>query len=396
MKSPIDIARELGVAARLGKRVIGRRLRGELSPPPDRSGFRTTFSSLLQALPSQLVESHRFIEVPSTQPPWLETGLELQAGDAITSFACGRTWLSQALDVWVEPHFQLWFRAGDDSEIFRGTRASHSFVAERDGPLKLASYFPGEWSTRDGSLGTPTEDYRKVAGGMTVLLIRWRPGVSAQQGIAALAAAGDVEGLVAAESARLQAPHQAPQGWSHLWFLGPAEIYRRCDDEAHANAICCRTQRDVAILQHDAELPLAQDTTLQWSWKVDALPSDLREDTVPTHDYLSIAVEFDNGQDLTYLWSAQLPVGHHFRCPLPTWKARETHWVVRSGNAELGQWLDESRNVFDDYRAAIGGPLPQRIVRVWLISVSLFQRREGRCAYAGIRLSQGGTTLKVE
>ena len=28
-----------------------------------------------------------------------------------------------------------------------------------------------------------------------------------------------------------------------------------------------------------------------------------------THDYLSIAVEFDNGQDLTSLWSSALPVG---------------------------------------------------------------------------------------
>jgi len=35
-------------------------------------------------------------------------------------------------------------RIGDGGEVFRGTRASHSFVADHDGNLQLASYFPGE------------------------------------------------------------------------------------------------------------------------------------------------------------------------------------------------------------------------------------------------------------
>lgn len=42
---------------------------------------------------------------------------------------------------------------------------------------------------------------------------------------------------------------------------------------------------------------------------MDLLPSEVREDTLTTHDYMSIAVEFDNGQDITCYWSAELPVG---------------------------------------------------------------------------------------
>jgi hypothetical protein len=38
-----------------------------------------------------------------------------------------------------------------------------------------------------------------------------------------------------------------------------------------------------------------------------------------THDYLSGAVELDNGQDLTYLWSSSLPIGTAFRCPIVWW-----------------------------------------------------------------------------
>jgi hypothetical protein len=83
-----------------------------------------------------------------------------------------------------------------------------------------------------------------------------------------------------------------------------------------------------------------------WSWRVTTLPSLVGENTLGTHDYLSIAVEFDNGQDMTYLWSSSLAVGNAFRCPA----------------------------------------LPARIVAVWLIALSPFQRRMGECAYRGIRL----------
>jgi hypothetical protein len=32
---------------------------------------------------------------------------------------------------------------------------------------------------------------------------------------------------------------------------------------------------------------------------MELLPSEAREDMLPAHDYLSIAMEFDNGQDIT-------------------------------------------------------------------------------------------------
>jgi hypothetical protein len=117
---------------------------------------------------------------------------------------------------------------------------------------------------------------------------------------------------------------------------------------------------------------------------MEELPSKTREDTLPTHDYLSIAAEFDNGQDMTCFWSSELPVDTGFRCPIPSWAARETHVVARSGLGGLGQWFDEERDVYADYVANIGSPVPGNIVRVWLIAVSLFQHSDGRCQYAGV------------
>jgi len=120
----------------------------------------------------------------------------------------------------------------------------------------------------------------------------------------------------------------------------------------------------------------------------------LPEDIQLTHDYLSIAVEFDDGQDLTYMWSSKLPVDTIFKCPLAYWDKVETHWVLRSNPKELGKWLSEERPLRADYTRAIGAP-PTRIVRVWLIAVSVFQRGEGLCDYADIELVDGDTRLRV-
>jgi hypothetical protein len=149
--------------------------------------------------------------------------------------------------------------------------------------------------------------------------------------------------------------------------------------------MCCHTERDVGILRRDVDVPLTDATRLRWSWRVDELPSELAEDALPTHDYLSIALEFDNGQDLTWHWSAELPPGHHYRCPLPHWRERETHWVVRSGTADLGRWVDDERPVRADYEAAVGDP-PERIVGVWFIAVSVFQGGRGECAYRDVTI----------
>ena len=360
------------------------------APPP--TEFRSRFQHLISGLPPGWVREHAFVDVPCDRPPWLDSGIDLAEGEQVTTFVDGRTRLN-GTDIHIGAAYQLWCRVGEAGEIYRGTRASHTAEVGRSGRLYLASYFPGEWATATGELATPPQAYQQVSGTLTVLVVRWS--VSPLEGLRSLAALGDVNGLVASEISRLTDPVAPPEGWHYLWFIGPAEIYRRCRGPGDEPAICCDTHRDVGLLLKDVSLPLEPGTRLRWSWKVDQLPSSLREDTLPTHDYLSIAVEFDNGQDITYYWSAELPVGTAYRCPIPTWTARETHVVVRSGSTELGRWLAEERDLHRDYVEHIGGPVPARIVRVWLIALSVFQGGEGKCRYRDIAFTAGDRTEPV-
>ena len=105
-------------------------------------------------------------------------------------------------------------------------------------------------------------------------------------------------------------------------------------------------------------------------------------------------MEFDNGRDITYYWSSRLPVETGYDCPLPNWAGREFHVVVRSGAGGLAEWHDERRNLHADYRRYMGEP-PARIVRVWLIANSVFQRGEGICEYADIVLHGDHGAVRV-
>lgn len=194
-----------------------------------------------------------------------------------------------------------------------------------------------------------------------------------------------------------------PEGWAYhpaLAALGPAEIYHSriaaAGDSGPAVQMHADTARNAGILTRNVSVPLTPATRLSWRWKIDRLPSKVSERHADRHDYFSVAVKFENGKDLTYMWSAAMPAGEHFVCPLPGWDTIEWHKVVRSGEADLGKWLAEDHNVLADYREVIGGKDPGRIVQVWLISASIIQQSEGHARFGDIALTNpDGSAVRV-
>jgi hypothetical protein len=365
------------------------------------------FAALLAKAPANAIRESAFFTVPANQPPWFDTGLQLEAGEKVSVFSIGQAVLSREPDLLFHPDMQLWYRVGDTGNIFRGTRNSHTFASADSGRLFLGSYFPGEWSTRTGGISVGTDAYRGMEGSLHVVVIRWA--ADPLQSLKQLITEGDVGSLLASEADRLEHGVKPPDGWEYLWFLGPSEMYSTGEvAPSKRPSIACYAHRDAAILHKEVSVPLTADTRLRWSWKMDALPCDKPENTLENHDYISIAVEFDNGQDLTFFWSSQLPVDSGFRCPIPTWTARETHVVARSGTSELGRWCDDERAIQQYYERFIGTVAkpdarhdprlvapPTKIVRVWLIANTVFHRKEAKCSFGAIELISGTETLTV-
>jgi hypothetical protein len=383
---------DLTVAARLGLRELGRAIRGQRERAPDLEAFRTTLASALAAAPPGVVAEHAWIRLPANQPPWRDSGIMLRAGEELSYFAAGRAIVSPALDIWVGPETQLWARVGEAGPIRSSSRASSTLRSESGGRVYFGNYLPNDWKDPSGARLQDDRVYAGVTGELCILVVRW--GVAAADGLAALAAAGDPLGCFASERERLLLGDPSPPGWRHLWHLGETEIFRTDKGPSGEPALACRCEGDVGILQRDAPFALRPGAQLAWRWRVDALPGLVREDSVPSHDYLSLAVEFQNGLDITYYWSKALPVGAAFWCPLPNWKRREFHVVVRSGAAGLGAWHAEQRDLHADALRYFGKH-PGDVVRVWLIAVSVFKRQPGRCAYAGIELKNSSARLVV-
>lgn len=384
--------RSMVTLLRLAARGIAARLRRGADTTADQ---QATFEAVMKSLAGvpaarAAISDIRFVSVGGDDAGWKAADLEVAVGNQVSVLAVGTLWASKALNLRFGPRLGLWLRAGESGRFVKTPGDAATITLQSGGPLHIVAKPPGEWADESGVFDKAFPR-SGVTGSLLVCIIVWK--ADAVTGLRTMLSGGDYNGIVARALAQASAPVATPKGWSYLWRLGQGAIYADEIGE-HGRHIHCHTKEDVGILQFPADFALTDTTKLQWRWKADKLPCDLPEDIQPTHDYLSIAVEFDNGQDLTYMWSGSLAEGTIFRCPLPFWDKVETHWVLRSNPNDLGKWLNEDRPVKSDYARAIGTP-PARIVRVWLIAVSVFQRGEGICDYADIELVDGNRRLRV-
>jgi hypothetical protein len=360
---------------------------------PTLSDLESTFLPALEAAKSTS-SSYRTFHLPGSKPPWKATGMTIAQGQTVTILATGRLWRSRLLDLWLGPQFGLWYRLGENGTVFNSTEASITFMAEMTGEIYLGTQFPGQYGDRSGRVQGNLKAYERVEGAFEAVVISWKD--DAVETLRKVVEMGDPFGLASRELVRMDKNRTSnlPPDWHFLWFLGVSNIFTEITDGGE-RAFHCLTEGNVGIIQKDMGFRLTPDTVLSWKWLVSELPSRFREDTTVSHDYLSIVTEFENGRDLTYTWSWELPAGFGYWCPLATWCDREYHVVIRSGTSGLGRWLDEERNVFEDYLRYVGESPPERIVRVWLIAGSRWQRNKGEMIIKGIKLESKNGTVKV-
>ncbi|GAJ27937.1 DUF3047 domain-containing protein [Acidomonas methanolica] len=294
---------------------------------------------------------------------WTPTGCRVARGQRFSVSSRGANVLDPDHAVIIQPKYSLWVRIGKSGPIRKIVSETETvFEAWAEGEVEAFCKALSWWDGVDGRILPGPRDAFGGGIGFSVTLTE-----------------------------ALATITEPPEHWSFMDMFGEVTIF----SGTGTDIVVDTHDGDCCILQTPVDVPLNDRTRLSWSWLVEKLPSELPEDLVLTHDYLSVAVAFDNGLDLTYLWSKELPVGYHFACPLPWWCDRETHWIIESGTENLGKWKNEARPLAADYRKAIGGKMPERIVGVWLIANSLFQRLGGKALFRDITLSEDGTGRSV-
>lgn len=347
--------------------------------------FHQRINDVVKKSSAKIVRSVNFKITPNDLP-WSQTLGKIEAGQSVTFLLSGRWWISKEHNYWVDPGVAFYARISGGA-MYNSANNTGTMLADRNGTLEIARTV-GQFKNAKGELFPSEEQYKAAEGLIEGIAIIWEG--NPLDGLVQLSAAGDVGGLVLAEINRINYQQLLPAGWSYMYMFGDSGIFSEgCNGELQ-----CNTHKNVGILQYAIDVPLTVDLKLDWKWIVDKLPSPVAEDQILTHDYLSIAVEFDDGKDITYMWSAELPEGTVFQCPLPRWTEYETHLVQRSGNKLMGKKIKESRNIYDDYHQYIGGSA-SNITRIWLIANTVFMRGAGRCSYSDILLTQNGQQTTI-
>ena len=164
----------------------------------------------------------------------------------------------------------------------------------------------------------------------------------------------------------VQAADQQWPVWEGWELMGSAGVFSY-DLNSSKKTLVISSTGPSAALRKEAAQPLTPDLEFSWEWQVAEIPSTFPEDIKEKHHYLAASVIFDNGKNLSYIWSALLPKEFGFQCPLDDWKDKETHVVVETGPARFNQILSYKRNIMVDYARFVGGKMPANVSKVWIV-----------------------------
>lgn len=306
------------------------------------------------------------IAFSDTSVGWINTDLTVEAGETIL-FQTEGLWEIEGLRL--QARSVIWYRVGDQGNAYNLAANRFLFTSEGSGDLYVTVRPVGiYWDSPQGAYPAEFDALPGLDTGLSLRIFQ-NPD----------------------EKLAIQEP---PQGFSYHFNLGQSEAWSDGTVDGQYT-VFGEPKDDMGIIKAELDLPISADTVFSFEWNYQAMPAAMAETNIPGHDYLSVALEFENGQDLTWMRSKFLPAGEHFRCPLPWWDERETHFVVEDASSPLATWQTHQRNVLADYAAAVPGDLPQRIVGVWFIANNVFAKQPARALFRNVKIMQDGKELPL-
>lgn len=148
-----------------------------------------------------------------------------------------------------------------------------------------------------------------------------------------------------------------PDGWKGQNWGSPKYDFRIAT-QGGRKAIQLKSANDSSTISKEVKVDVKTWPIVQWSWQVVTLPKggDARK-SATDDEAAQIYVTFPRfpsavrSRIISYIWDTTAPVGSIFKSEKT---GLVTYVVVRSGPADLGKWLTESRNVLEDYKKIYG------------------------------------------
>ena len=173
-----------------------------------------------------------------------------------------------------------------------------------------------------------------------------------------------------------------PSEWKPLTFkkIEKHTIYALVKDNSTV-VVKAVAEASASGLTREIEINPKEYPILQWHWKVNNIlkKGDVHRkdgDDYPARIYITFEYDaiklgfFEKAKyqmvkllygeypplaAINYIWESKAPIGTMVPNP---YTARVMMFVVESGSAKLNQWVNEERNVFEDYKRAFGQEPP--------------------------------------
>ena len=154
-----------------------------------------------------------------------------------------------------------------------------------------------------------------------------------------------------------------PDGWQrHDWGSPKYDFAVAVDGPRRV--LRMRSENDNSTISKEVRIAVRQFPVLVWRWKIVTLPAKADSRHRETDDQAAqLYVTFPRFPErirsriIGYVWDTTAPAGTVAQSPSA---GAVTYVVVRSGRAEAGRWLTETRNVDEDYKQIYGEAPPRR------------------------------------
>jgi hypothetical protein len=176
-----------------------------------------------------------------------------------------------------------------------------------------------------------------------------------------------------------------PDGWSgHSW--GSPRYDFTVVVDGSDRVLHLRSQGDNSTISKEIKVDAKAFPLLVWRWKAVVLPAggDCRHKATDD-EAAQIYVTFPRfpttmrARIIGYVWDTTAPAGTIVKSES---SGLVTYVVVRSGTAELGRWLSETRNVYDDF-TRIYGEAPTEPVGAVSVAIDSNDTRSSAESYIG-------------
>ena len=204
--------------------------------------------------------------------------------------------------------------------------------------------------------------------------------------VAAVAIAAEPPSLVVEDWSRQPLGRTGiPEGWSGQSWGNPQYDLIVVTDGSD-RVLHLRSRGDNSTISKEIKIDVKELPLLVWRWKAVTLPAggDCRRKA--TDDQAAqIYVAFPRfptavrSRIIGYVWDTTAPAGTIVKSES---SGLVTYVVVRSGAAELGRWLTETRNVYDDFKR-IYGEAPTEPVGAVSVAIDSNDTRSSAESYIG-------------